>query len=173
VLIIGRDLFLHAAKSHNLLTKAIQSFEEYLQKPGPPNAREYYQARHFLREGQSSFDKALEKARLLLGPMSPYSPQDIEKQRAQFLLENKIIVQGLTLGSLQEELTQDEFLKTFFSSEEVSDYIESHFISQSSGKRKLANIKMRMILDKLQELSAKGRELQAVAQKHFQGGPRP
>ena len=168
--IVGRDLFLNAKNSRKLLTKAIKSFEEYLQKPGPPNAREYYQARHFLREGQSSFDKTLEKARLLLGPVSPYSPQEFEKQRAQVLAENKIIVQGLSLSVLREELAQDEFLKTFFSPEEISDYLESHFISQSSGKRKLANIKMRMILDKLIALSAKGQELQAAAQKHFQSG---
>ena len=168
--IVGRDLFLNAKNSRKLLTKAIKSFEEYLQKAGPPNAREYYQARHFLREGQSSFDKTLEKARLLLGPVSPYSPQEFEKQRAQVLAENKIIVQGLSLSVLREELAQDEFLKTFFSPEEISDYLESHFISQSSGKRKLANIKMRMILDKLIALSAKGQELQAAAQKHFQSG---
>ena len=167
---VGRDLILNAKNSHKLFTKAIQSFEEYLQKPGPPNAREYYQARHFLREGQISLDKTLEKARLLLGPVSPYSPQEVEKQRAQVLAENKIIVQGLTLSLLQEELTSDEFLKGFFSPEEISDYLESHFISQSSGKRKLANIKMRMILDKLMALSAKGQELQAAAQKRFQSG---
>ena len=85
-------------------------------------------------------------------------------------MENKIIVQGLTLSGLQDELTRDEFLKMILSSEEIAAYLESHFLSQISGKRKLSNIKMRMILDKLKALSTKGLELQAAAQRHFQGG---
>lgn len=168
--IIGRDLFLHAAKSHSLLQKAIAIFDVYLQTPLPPKSPEYYQARNFLREGKRLFDATLKKARLLLGPASLYSSQDVEEQRVQFLIENKIIVQGLTLSSLQEELTRDEFLNTIYSPEEIAAYLESHYISQSSGKRKLANIKMRMILDKLKALSDKGEEVQAVAQKYFQSG---
>ncbi len=168
--ITERDLFLHAAKSYDLLNKSIRTFNDYLQKKLPPKSQEYYQARHYLREGQGVFDETLKKAKLLLGPISPYSPQEVEKQRAQLLIENKIIVQGLSLNELREELTRDEFLKTMLSAEEMAAYLKAHFISQSSGKRKLANIKMRMIFDKLKTLSAKGQELQAAAQKYFQSG---
>ena len=168
--ILGRDLFLNAAKSHNLLQKAITTFDEYLRKPLPPKSPEYYQARHFLREGVRLFDETLKKAKMHLGPASPYSPKEVEEQRAKFLVENKIIVQGLALSLLQEELARDEFLNTIYRSEEIAAYLKSHFISQSSGKRKLVNIKMRMILDRLKALSAKGQELQAAAQKYFQSG---
>lgn len=168
--ITERDLFLHAARSFELFKKAIRTFDDYLLKKLPPKSQEYYQARSFLRQGQDLFDETLKKAKQLLGPISPYSPQELEKQRAQLLMENKIIVRGLSLNDLREELVQDEFLKTMLSAEEIAAYLKDHFISQASGKRKLANIKMRMIFDKLKTLSAKGLELQAAAQKYFQSG---
>lgn len=168
--IVGRDLFLNAAKSHYLLQKAIATFDEYVRTSPPPKSSAYYQARYFLREGKRLFDDTLKKARMLLGPAPPYSSPEVEEQRDQFLKENKIIVQGLNQSLLQEELTKDEFLNTIYSSEEIIAYLEGHFVSQSSGKRKLANIKMRMILDKLTALLTKGQELQDAAQKHFKSG---
>ncbi len=165
-----RDIFLHAARSYELLKKAIRTFDDYLQKKLPPKSQEYYQARNYLREGQGLFDETLKKAKQLLGPIPPYSAQEVEKQRAQLLMENKIIVRGLSVNELQEELAQDDFLKTMIGPEEIALYLKDHFISQASGQRKLANIKMRMIFDKLKTLSTKGLELQAAAQKYFQSG---
>jgi hypothetical protein len=168
--ITERDLFLHAAKSHELLQKAVQTFSHYLEKKLPPKSEQYYQARSYLKQGQGYLDETLKKAKLLLGPVSPYSPQEVEKQRAQLLIENKIIARGLNLNDLREELVRDEFLKTIFSPEEVAAYLKANFISQSSGQRRLANIKVRMIIDRLQTLRAKGQELQTAAQKYFQSG---
>jgi len=168
--ITERDFFLHAMRSFELLQKAIRTFNDYLQKKLPPKSQEYYQARNFLKQGQGFFNETLRKAKLLLGPISPYSAQEVEKQRARLLMENKIIVRGLSLNELREELAKDEFLKTMMSPEEIAAYLKDHLISQSSGQRKLANIKVRMILDKLKTLLSKGLELQAAAQKYFQSG---
>ncbi len=166
--IIERDIFLHAAKSSDLLKKAIITFERYMKMA--PQSQEYYQARRFLREGQSIQDELLKKAKQLLGPLSPYSPQEVGQQRAKVLSENKIIVQGQTMADLGRELVEDEFLGAIVSPDEIANYLKKHFVSQSTGNRKLANIKMRMIIDKLQLLAARGVELQTVAQKHFQSG---
>jgi len=168
--ITERDIFLSAARSFELLQKAIRAFDNYLQMKLPPKSQEYYQARNFLKEGQGSFDETLKRAKQLLGPIPPYSAQEVEKQRALVLMENKIIVCGLSLNELREELAKDEFLKTMMSAEEITAYLKDNLISQSSGNRKLANIKMRMILDKLKTLIGNGLELQAAAQKYFQSG---
>jgi hypothetical protein len=166
--VIERDIFLHAGKSNELLKKAIRTFEAYLKLP--PKSQEYYQARSFLKQGQGALEETLQKSKQLLGPLSPYSPQEVEGQRAKLLAENKIIVMGLSMADLGRELTEDEFLGTIVSPDEIANYLKKHFVSQSSGKRKLANIKMRMIIDKLQLLAARGQELQTAAQKRFQAG---
>jgi len=57
------------------------------------------------------------------------------------------------------------------SAEEVEAYLEAYYDLQKSGKRKLANIKIRMILDKLALLVAEGQELQKTAQRKQQGLP--
>ena len=54
---------------------------------------------------------------------------------------------------------------------EVEAYLAAHFDSQKSGKRKLANIKIRMVLDRLAGLAAQGTELQRTAQRKQQGLP--
>ncbi len=165
---IQGDVFLNAERSFELLGKAIQVFEEYLQKKLPPKAPEYYQARNFLREGQALYEEILKKAKQLLGPIPPYSSQDFEKQRAQSLAENKLIVQGQNLEAVRQELGADECLGKMMTAEQVEAYLAAHFQSQSRGKRKLANIKMRMVLDKLKALIAKGLELKPLAQKYYQ-----
>jgi len=166
--LVGRDFFLHAFRSFDLFRKAIRTFDDYLQNRLPPDSKEYNYACNYLREGQGLFDVTLKKAKKLLGPIPGYSAQDVEMQRAQLLVENKIVVRGLSQHQLREELAKDEFLKTMISPEEMLVYLKDHFISQSSGKRKLANIKVRMILDKLRTLSVKGQELQIASQEYFQ-----
>jgi hypothetical protein len=166
--LIQGDIFLHTAKCHELLKTAIQYFEEYTQKKLPPKAPEYYKARNFLKEGQALYEDILKRVKLLLGPIPPYSPPDYESQRAQILAENKIIVRGESMKEIQEELVKDDVLMTMMTAAEIGAYLRDHFQSQARGKRKLANIKMRMILDKLKELLAKGLELKPVAQRYYQ-----
>jgi hypothetical protein len=168
--LIQGDIFLNARQCYELLQKAIHYFDEYLQKKLPPKAPEYYKARNLLKEGQTLYEDILKRARLLLGPIPPYSPPDYEQQRAQILADNKIIVRGQSLEAIQDELVGDELLKTMMTAEEIGAYLKHHFQSHGQGKRKLANIKVRMILDKLKELLAKGMELRLLAQKYYQSG---
>jgi hypothetical protein len=55
--------------------------------------------------------------------------------------------------------------------EEIEAYVGAHYEAQRSGKRKLANIKIRMALDKLAALVAEGQEFQQKAQRKQQGLP--
>jgi hypothetical protein len=168
--LIQGDIFIHASRCHGLFQSAIQLFEEYLQEKLSPKAPEYYRARNFLKEGKALYEDILQRAKLLLGPAPPYSPPDFEKQRAQILAENKIIIHCQRHEEILDELVRDDLLTTMMTAQEIGSYLKGHFQSQGQGKRKLANIKVRMIIDKLKEMKAKGLELQQRAQQYYQKG---
>jgi len=168
---IERDIYIRAARCFELLSQSIKTFRDYLVARTPANDPEYYKARNFLKEGRGFFDQTLADAKKLLGPIPLYAPKDFEQSRSQLLVENKIVVQARTLDDLTAELQSDDFVKILMTSAEVADYVRAHFAGQSSGKRKLQNIKMRMTLDKLSALHAEGLELQKKAQQKQQGLP--
>lgn len=168
---IEREIYIRSSRSYSVLTEAIQVFRNYIQDVTAANDPEYYRARNFLREGKAFYDQTIQDAKKLLGPIPIYAAKDFEGWRSQVLVENKIVVKGETLEELRAELTVDDFVKTMMSAEEVEAYIKAYYDEQKSGKRKLANIKIRMILDKLASLVAEGQELQKTAQRKQQGLP--
>jgi len=168
---IERDIYIRGTRCFELLTNAIKAFRDYLSERVPVNDPEYYKARNLLKEGKAFFDQTLADAKKLLGPIPVYAPKDFEQLRSRLLVENKIVVQGHTLEELTAELQNDDFVKTIMSPAEITDYLKVHFATQSSGKRKLQNIKIRMALDKLAALHAEGQELQKKAQLKQQGLP--
>ncbi|MCX6571125.1 MAG: hypothetical protein NT006_06885 [Candidatus Aminicenantes bacterium] len=168
---IEREIQIRASRSSAVLTQAIQIFRSYLEPTSVPTAPEYYRARNFLKEGKAFYDQTIQDAKKLLGPIPIYAAKDFEGWRSQALIKNKIVVKGETLEELRAELTVDDFVKTMMSAEEVETYLKTYYDEQKSGKRKLANIKIRMILDKLASLVAEGQELQKTAQRKQQGLP--
>jgi hypothetical protein len=166
---IEREIYIRATRCHELLTKSIRIFREYLTDRVPANDPEYYRARNLLKEGKAFFDQTLQDAKKLLGPIPVYAPKDFEQMRAQLLIENKIVVHGRTLEELKAELQNDDFVKMIMTAAEIEAYLSAGFAAQSSGKRKLQNIKIRMTLDKLVGLHAEGQELQKNAQRKQQG----
>jgi hypothetical protein len=168
---IEREIFIRAARSFAVLSEAIQSFKGYLEPHTAAGAPEYYRARNLLKEGKAFYDQTIQDAKKLLGPIPIYAAKDFEKWRSQALIENKIIVQGQTPEELRLELDNDEFLRSIMRPEDVEEYLLTHFETQRSGKRKLANIKIRMALDRLADLVAAGQELQKTAQRKQQGLP--
>lgn len=168
---VEREIFIRASRSHAVLSEAIQLFKGYLESTAAPQAPEYYRARNFLKEGKAFYDQTLQDAKKLLGPIPIYAAKDFETWRTQALVENKIVVRGETAEALRAELLGDDFLKNLMRPEEIEAYLAAHFETQKSGKRKLANIKIRMALDKLAELVAAGQELQKTAQRKQQGLP--
>jgi hypothetical protein len=168
---VEREIFIRASRSFALLSEAIQLFKGYLEPATASQDPEYYRARNFLKEGKAFYDQTVQDAKKLLGPIPIYAAKDFEAWRAQALLQNKIVVKGQTADELRAELAGDEFLRMMMRPEEILASFDSHFEAQKSGKRKLANIKIRMALDKLAELVAEGQELQNTAQRKQQGLP--
>lgn len=168
---IEREIFIRASRSHAVLTDAIKLFRDYLEPNTASQDPEYYRARNFLKEGKAFFDQTLQDAKKLLGPIPIYAAKDFETWRTQALVENKIVVKGETAEALRAELLGDDFLKSVMRPEEIEAYLAANFEAQRSGKRKLANIKIRMALDKLASLVAEGQELQKTAQRKQQGLP--
>jgi hypothetical protein len=168
---IERDIYIRAGRCFELLNQAIQTFKDYLEPRNAATDPEYYRARNLLKEGKAFFDQTLADAKKLLGPIPVYAPKDFEQLRSRLLVENKIVVQGKTVQELAAELGSDDLIKTIMNPREIAAYLELHFASQSTGKRKIQNIKIRMTLDKLAALHAEGQELQKTAQRKQQGLP--
>jgi hypothetical protein len=168
---IEREIYIRASRSFAVLSEAVQTFQGYLESHVAANAPEYYRARNLLKEGKAFYEQSLQDAKKLLGPIPIYAAPDFEKWRSQVLVENKIVVQGQTLDDLKIELSADDLIKTIMKPEEIEAYLQANFETQRSGKRKLANIKIRMAIDKLASLVAVGQELQKTAQRKQQGLP--
>jgi hypothetical protein len=168
---IEREIFIRASRSYAILSEAIQIFKGYLEAHVAANAPEYYRARNLLKEGKAFYDQTLQDAKKLLGPVPIYAAKDFETWRSQALIENRIVVQGKTQDELRSELMNDDFLKTMMSRDQIESYLRANYETQRSGKRKLANIKIRMALDRLAGLAAEGQELQKAAQRKQQGLP--
>ncbi len=168
VILKEREIYQEAAKCFELLTKSIRTFEDYLSSAAAQNAPEYYQARHYLKEGKHFFDATLSEARRLLGPISAYATPEYERQRAEFLEENKIVARAQDFEELRQELETDENLKAFLSDEEIDILLHTYYETQKTGHRKLSNIKIRILAAKLHSLVARALDLQREALKKHQ-----
>ena len=160
-----RDIYIKASRSYDLLSKSIQAFQGYIQDNVAVGDPIYYRARNFLKEGKVFFGETLKEAKKLLGPIPVYAAKEFEQWKTQVLNENRIVIRGESPDELKTALMNDEFIRTMMVEVEIESYVRDHFETQRSGKRKLANIKVRMILDKLIMLAGQGEDLQKAAQK--------
>ncbi len=163
-----REIYLKASKCFELLNKSILLFEGYLREESPQNAPDYYRARNYLRDGESFFQEMLKEARRLLGPVPAYAAPDFEKRRLEYLEEIRIIAKGRDFADLRSELSTDENLKFFLQEEEIENLLRVYYDTQQTGKRKLANIKIRILAAKLHSLLSKAQELQKEGLKKHQ-----
>jgi hypothetical protein len=166
-----REIFIKASRGHDILSKSIRAFRDYLKSDAPPTSPEYYRARNLLKEGRVFCEDVVREAKKLLGPVPAYAPREYGESRARTLEENRIVVGGRTPGDLLSQLSADAAIRDMMSEEEIETYLRDHFEAQSSGKRKLANIKVRMMLDRLFSLVEEGVAAQKAAQRKQQGLP--
>jgi hypothetical protein len=164
-----REITLKASRSFDILMKAIRGFRDYLKEETSPEATIYYQARNLLKEGAALMEESVREAKKLMGPVPAYAPKELEARRAKTLEDGGLSVHGETLDEVRTQLEEDEFIKALMSGQDVDAYVRARFESQKTGKRKLANFKARLILDKLALLVAEGRRLQQETQKKRQG----
>ena len=168
---IEREIFIKASRGHEILLKALEVFREYLKAESPPNSPEYYRARNLLKEGRVFCQDVVKEAKKLLGPVPVYAPREYEEMRRRTLEENKVTVQGEDPAALRAHLAEDTFVRSMMSESEIEAYLRDHFETQRSGKRKLVNIKVRMMIDKLYALLEQGLAAQKTAQRKQQGLP--
>lgn len=112
-------------------------------------ANEYYRLRNQVREAKVIFEEIKKEARRLFGPPPPYASSDFEKLRQESLEKSRLIIKNQEKEKIAEEFLQDELIIRYFQPDEVRLYIENQFESQRKGKRKLANFKARLFLERI------------------------
>jgi len=161
-------LYFRVSDCFDSLKLAVQTFEDYLKEEVSAASPEYYKARNYLRDGEKFFQEAFKEAKRLLGPLPPYSSADTEKWRLEFLSQHKILAASQELADMKEEVLSDEYLKQWMSQEDIERLLLKNYDAQKTGKRRLANIKGRILLDKLNELLAESQQLKKRAMDKFQ-----
>lgn len=167
---IENQLYFKAGIAFDHLKLAIQTFETYLNTARQEATPDYYKARNFLRDGEKFYEETLKEAKKLLGPLPLYSSADFEKWRADFLSRHRIKVDAQEFDPLKEELSRNEQLGQWIAPEDIERLLAKDYEAQKSGKRKLANIKIRIILDRLQELLGQAGDLKKKAMVKLQSG---
>lgn len=166
---VEKEIYIRARRCFELLRESASGFKAFLDGGVAASDPGYYKARNLAKEGRAYLEQTTQYARKMLGPIPVYATQDFEKWREQLLLENKVIVVGRNLESIAAELEGDEFMRSLMDPEEIRGCLSRMIEGQSSGKRKLQNIKVRMVIEKLSGLLAEVNELQKAAQKKQQG----
>jgi hypothetical protein len=155
---IVKDIFLKAKKSLEKLNESLRLFKEFIEEGKTQDLKKYYLARMFLKEGRKLCEEMINDAKKFLGPLPAYLSKEIIEARTQFLKATKVVVLSQDYEGLARELLEDELMKSFMSSEEIRIFLKANFQKQQLGKRRLPNIKARMVIDKLKKV-----ELQALA----------
>jgi hypothetical protein len=159
-----------AGLSFDSFALAIKTFESFLNREGTPSSAEYYRARNYLRDADKFYRETFAEARKLLGPLPPYASPDFEKWRSDFLARHKILVESQEFGAIKEELVRNGQLVRWIEPPDLERLLSKHYEPQKTGTRKMANIKVRIVLDRLHELTAEANLLKKRAQEKLQSG---
>jgi hypothetical protein len=157
------QIFPNVSKSFEEIRAALRIFENLLAEGVAFNSADYYRARNFMKSGESLFQEALMNARKVLGPLPEYASEDFIKWRSEILEKRQILAKNKEFDVLKAELIDDENINKFLTADEISVFLQKHFQSQQEGKRKLINIKVRIVLSKLQEYILQAKDLQKKA----------
>jgi len=156
-------IFPKVQKSLATLNESIRLFEDFLREDTATSLADYYRARSLAKEGGLAFREAVENAKKLLGSLPDYATEGYREWRKEFLEKHRILAHCRELEACRHELREDGFLDQIMTLEEIDALLNLHFHSQQEGQRKLENIKVRVVLDKLSEMLIHARELQKQA----------
>lgn len=165
---IGKSILVNAKKSREKLGEAIRLFQSFSNAEGSGDSAQYYLARTRLKDGQALLGEALEGAKKLLGPPPEYASDKINEARMKLLRDSRVLVESPTIDGLEAELLADEYVKSFMNSEKVIHYVREAGTYQTAGKRKLQNMKVRMLIDELVALGIEARAWQQKASEKIQ-----
>jgi len=149
-----------ALKSFKSLREALDLFDDILEQDSLQNQPLFYRARKFLREGEDFFKQSVKNAKRLLGPLPEYVTADYYKWRESLLNEYNMLAKTQEQEELTNELLEDDFLSKLMGKNEIKKFLNLNYDSQKTGKRKLSNIKIRIIFDKLDEMITEAKNKQ-------------
>lgn len=161
-------IYQRATKCWECVNRAMEILGNLLKKEEDFSLPDFYKSKDLLREAEAFFKDALKNAKKLLGPTPDYVSEDYQKWRDELLEEFQILAMSHEYEELKSELFEDDFLRGWMDEAGIESLLKKHFQTQQSGKRKLPNIKVRIILDKLEELisTAKKMNYQAAQRQH-------
>ncbi len=165
---VVKNVLVKARKSREKISEAIRSFLSFLEASPSEDLAAYYLARNRLKDGQGLLDEVLADAKKLLGPPPAYAPEKVAAMRKALLLESGVILPHPTVDGLEAELLADEYIRSFMSPDKVVRYVREAGTYETRGKRKLENLKVRMVIDELIALAAEARILQQRAGERIQ-----
>ncbi len=165
---VEEHIYSKVAMGFSNINKAVKLFQGFLDMEETSIFPDYYRARSMLREGEEAYKAALRNAKKMLGPLPEYVKEDYLKWREEFLEKHQILAKGNELEELRNELETSGFLNQWMKEEDISKSLDQHYHSQQEGKRRLVNIKVRIILDKLKEVLLNSKELQKQTMKKQQ-----
>ncbi|MGB9765451.1 MAG: hypothetical protein ACPLZD_08875 [Candidatus Saccharicenans sp.] len=155
--------------AYEALSQAINLFRIYLDEKTPATGAEYYRAKSLLKEGRLFFEEVMKEAKKLLGPLPPYATPEYSEWREETAKGLKLIVEDkATYDDFKNRLLSDSFLTKLFSAEELEAYLHKYFEQQRKGKRKLENLKCRLLIARLNDLLDQAENLLPEAQKKLQ-----
>jgi hypothetical protein len=163
-------LYFKANQAFESCILAIRMFESYLGTAGPGATPDYYKARNYLRDAEKFYNETFAEAKKLLGPLPPYSSAEFEKWRSEFLSQHKILVESQEFESLKEELSKSEQILRWIGSADLDRLLLKNYDAQKTGKRKISNIKIRILLDRLREMMILADSLKKRAMEKLQKG---
>jgi len=163
-------LYFKAGNCFDFVGLAQASFVEFLKEPGSESLPKYYRARNYLRDAESAYNEAFKEAKRLVGPLPPYSSAEFEKWRSDFLAQYRIVTSGQDLEALKAELLKDGLFNQYLGPKDVERLLAKNYETQRTGNRKLANLKVRILFDKLGELMNATQALAKEAREKFQAG---
>jgi hypothetical protein len=157
------QIFPKASKGFEDIRTALGIFGRLLKEGAEFNSTEYYRGRNCVKDADAVYKEGLKNARKLLGPIPEYSSEEFLKWRAEVLEKQKILVKNEEFEALKSELLEDSFLREWMSEKEITDLLEMHYLTQQQGRRKLVNIKARIVFARLFELLSEAKEMQKNA----------
>ena len=152
-------IYQKASKCWECVNKSVEMFDTLLKDEADFNKPDYNKARNLLREADGFLKDAFQNAKKLLGPTPVYISEDYQKWRDELLEEFHILALSQEYEELKAELFEDDFLRDWMDEKSIESLLKKHFQTQQSGNRKLSNIKVRIILDRLEELINHAKEM--------------
>ncbi|MDD8019698.1 MAG: hypothetical protein PHU81_00730 [Acidobacteriota bacterium] len=155
--------------AYEVLSRAVSLFQIYLDDKTPATSSEYYRAKSLLNEGKVIYEEILKESKKLLGPLPAYSAPEYQQWREETTRDVKLMLgDKVEYEEIKKMMLSDSCLPKLFSPEELEAYLGRYYDQQQRGKRKLENLKCRLVIARLNDLIHQAEDLFTQAKKKLQ-----